>query len=150
MVTDLLVLSKLQIRALFTTILGRSVPDETVPLQTDEKLFLLLADLLEKLAFLKPEQRTLVLTEVRAHQPDIDCNDCLNQLVFADNRYSTWTSNVGWLDLETGETLTKLPHPPMETIGYNLNELIRRATLHIEKRSGLHAKKPDAANLDQP
>lgn len=149
MVADLLALSKLQIRTLFTAVLGRPVPADTEPLKDDERLFLLVADLLEKLAFLKPEQRTLILTEMRASIPDTACKECLTQLAFADNQYCTWTGNTGWIDLETGEVAGTLPHPPMETIGYNLNELVRRAVLHIEKRSGLHVKKPNAADLDQ-
>ena len=151
MVTGLLKLSKLQIRSLFTTILGWTEPPaENTPLDPESKLFILLADLLEKLAFLQPEQRLLILTELRNRTLDGDCVACLNQLAFADNQYCTWTGQTGWLDLESGDVIANLAHPPIETIGYNLNELVRRATYCIEARSGLHVKKPDAGPVEKP
>jgi hypothetical protein len=149
-VTDMLQLSKLQIRTLFTTILGRAnPPGETEPLDDEAKLFLLVADLLEKLGFLKAEQRTLILTELKMRSAADECLPCLNQLAFADNRYCTWTGRAGWLDLETGEVTETLPHPPIETIGYNLNELVRRATYCIEARSGMHVKRPHAETVEE-
>lgn len=149
-VTDLLKLSKLQIRTLFTSVLGRpGLPADSEPLDDEAKLFLLVADLLEKLGFLKAEQRTLILTELRARSVAAECLPCLNQLAFADNRYCTWTGHTGWLDLETGDVADTLPHPPIETIGYNLNELVRRATYCIEARSGMHVKRPDAKLVEE-
>lgn len=137
-------------RTLFSATLGRpSLPPEDDPLDDEAKLFLLVADLLEKLAFLKAEQRTLILTELKARSVAEECLACLNQLAFADNRYCTWTGHTGWLDLETGDVQTNLPHPPIETIGYNLYELVRRATYCIEARSGMHVKKPDANTVEK-
>lgn len=151
MVAGMLRLSKLQIRTLFTATLGRrACPADDEPLDDEAKLFLLVADLLEKLAFLQAEQRTLIMAELKNRSIANECLPCLNQLAFADNQYCTWTGHTGWLDLETGEVVTTLPHPPIETIGYNLNELVKRATYCIEARSGMHVKRPDAGNVEEP
>jgi hypothetical protein len=150
MVTGAISLSKLQIRSLFTGVLNRAVPAEDSVVSPEAFLFLLLADLMEKLPFLRPEQRTLILTEMYRGPFAAQCNSCLNQLVFADEKYCTWTKNFGFVDLETGDMGVAPKQPPMETIGYNLNELVRRARLNIEKRNGLHAKQPDAGNVAQP
>lgn len=113
-------------------------------------LFLLAADLFEKLAFLQPEQRVVILSELWANlfaTPTLFTQ--LNQLMFADSQYCTWTGRTGFLDLETGETVEQLQHPPMESIGYNLSELYRRGKLLIENRSGLNVKKHNAGSVDE-
>lgn len=150
MVAPALVLSKLQIRALFTGVLNKLTPDPDVELDDTDFMFLLLADLLEKLPFLQEAQRTLILTEMyRGPFVTSTCATCLKQLAFADERYCTWTKNFGFIDLETGDTGVAPKKPPMETIGYNLNELVSRARMNIEKRNGLHVEKPDAGNVAQ-
>jgi|688.fasta_scaffold117387_5 hypothetical protein len=147
MVTPALCLSKLQTRALFTGVLGKNMPSDADELNSTDFMFLLLADLLEKLPFLQAAQRTLILTEMYRGPFGAGCDSCLNQLVFADERYCTWTKNFGFLDLETGDMGVSPKGVPMETIGYNLNELTKRARLNIEKRNGLHVEKPDAGNV---
>lgn len=149
MVTPALRLSKLQTRALFTGVLGKTMPDDDAVLNNTEFMFLLLADLLEKLPFLQAAQRTLILTEMYRGPFGAGCDSCLNQMVFADERFCTWTKNFGFIDLETGDMGVAPKSVPMETIGYNLNELVRRARLNIEKRSGLHVEKPNARNVAQ-
>lgn len=150
MVAGAISLSKLQIRALFTGALSREVPADDDVVADDALMFLLIADLMEKLPFLRPEQRTLILTEMYRGPFGTQCDSCFNQLVFADEKYCTWTKNFGFIDLETGDVGVAPKSPPMETIGYNLNELVRRARLNIEKRNGLHAQKPDTGNVAQP
>jgi hypothetical protein len=151
MVTGLIRLSKLQIRALFSGILRQPVPDETILLSDAAVLFLLTADLVERLPFLKPEQRNVLLAEfwptLESAGPQLFSQ--LNQFVFVDSQFCTWTRMTGFLDLQQGEWVTELPHPAMETIGYNLNELYRRGRRHIEKRSGLHAKHR-AGSVEEP
>lgn len=149
MVAPALVLSKLQIRALFTGVLTKPTPEQDAELDEIEFLFLLLADLLEKLPFLQEAQRTLILTEMYRGPFGAGCESCLKQLAFADERYCTWTKNFGFIDLETGDAGVAPKRPPMETIGYNLNELVSRARLNIEKRNGLHVEKPIAGNVAQ-
>lgn len=150
MVIPVLNLSKLQIRSIFTAVLNKPQPEIDTPLDKRAVFFLLVGDMLERLAFLKPEQRTLILQELQSLFDDSDgCRDCLKQLVFADGKLCTWTGQSGFTDLESGEQVTTLPHPPMETIAYNLDELYRRGVLLIEKRNGLHAQKSPAGSVDE-
>ena len=150
MITRVLKLSKLQIRNLFLTVIGSPQPQENDAVAERVLLFLLTADLFEKLAFLKPEQKIAILGELwRNLFMSAELFTQLNQLVFADSQYCTWTNRVGFLDLETGDTAAQLPHPPMESIGYNLSELYRRGRLLIENRSGLNVKKHNAGSVDE-
>jgi len=149
MVMRVVKLSKLQVRAIFTTVLGVKPAAAADSLDQITVMFLLIADMLEKLVFLKPEQRTLLLTALKPvlTEPE-SCRECLMQLVFADGQYATWTTHAGFTDLESGEEVTSLPNPPMETIGYNLNELYRRGVLQIENRAGKHVK-PTARSVEE-
>lgn len=110
-------------------------------------LHLLLADLLERLAFLKPSQRQAILAQ---YDQEIDENLAQWQtLAFADGNWCTWTGQTGWLDLATGDTLEQLPAPPVETIGYNLVVLHDRAIAQIQKRAQ-HADQHPAGSVDKP
>jgi hypothetical protein len=150
MITRALRLSKLQIRNFFLTVLREPMPQEDAVLSPRVLLFLLTADMFEKLAFLKPEQKTVILTELWAGlYADEHVFNRLNQLMFADSQYCTWTGRTGFLNLDTGEDVPQLPHPPMESIGYNLSELYRRGQLLIENRSGLNVKKHNAGSVDE-
>jgi len=143
MVMRVIALSKLQIRSIFNTILRVELPNENAPLADNDIFILLVADMLQRLGFLQAEQRVLILTQltpVFADQEGEECATCLKQLVFADNQFCTWTGHTGFTDLRTGEALEMIPHPPMETIAYNLGELYRRGVLQIEKRAGMHVK----------
>jgi hypothetical protein len=148
MVLKGLKISRLQIRAIFTTILQKSMPDLTAKADPADIFCLLVADLLEQLAFLKPEQRTLLLTELKplTAQPP----DGLLHLMFVDEEYCTWTGFTGFLNIADGEQTPALPDPPLESIGYNLTELYRRGTLMLENRNGFHVKKSDAGSVDEP
>lgn len=109
-------------------------------------LHLLLADLLERLAFLKPSQRQAITT---AYADDI--NDNMPQwetLAFADGNWCTWSGRTGWLDLTYGETVAALPAAPVETIGYNLVTLYTRALAQIRKRTAYGEEYP-AGSVDQ-
>ncbi len=148
MVTPILKLSKLQLRMVFTTVLQKPAPGENVGLATEEFRALLVADLLMRLAFLEHEQRITVMIEM---QELLSADESeLAQLVFADGNYCTWTGRTGFLDLTSGETVTTLPVPPVETIGYNLSALYARAKQQIAKRKSRHAKEYAAGSLDQP
>jgi hypothetical protein len=147
MVMRVVKLSKLQVRALFTGVLQTPVPAPDAPLDELSVFYLLLADMLEMLAFLEAEQRALIVASVWANDPrrtgvlsPPDRPPPLMILSFADSRYCTWTGQTGWMDLESGEQTDALPHPPMETIGYNLGELYRRGVLQIEHKAKIHGK----------
>ena len=142
MVTSVLGLSKLQIKNIFSVLLRRPAPEPPAKLSTADVWYLLLADLLQRVKFLKPEQQALLITQMQL--PD---TVHLVHLVFADATHCTWTGRTGFLSLETGET-AELQHPPLETIGYNLEELYRRGVLKIANRAGLNAKH-NAGSVDE-
>ena len=140
MVMAVLKLSKLQARTVFTGVLAQPLPAPDTELDKTAVFTLLVADMLENIAFLQPAQRALILTELSTLGMT-DCQTCdPNLMAFADVRYCTWTGHTGWTDLETGEALTAIPDPFMETISYNLNELYRRGVLKAENRAGFHVK----------
>ena len=140
MVMAVLKLSKLQARTVFTGVLAKPLPAGDTALSKVDIFTLLVADMLENIAFLQPAQRSLILAELAARGMT-DCPTCdPNLLAFADGHYCTWTGHTGWTDLETGEPLTTIPDPFMETISYNLNELYRRGVLKAENRAGFHVK----------
>ena len=147
MVAPILKLDKLQLRAhsRFYNADNKGNP-EVDPLPRYVVLRLLLADMLERLAFLSPSQRQAILER---YNEDIDHNQAQwDTLAFADGNWCTWTGHYGWLDLTTGEIRTALPAPPVETIGYNLVTLYHRATTQIRKRNA-DAQKHHAGSVDQ-
>ncbi|NBO19796.1 MAG: hypothetical protein EBV03_11370, partial [Proteobacteria bacterium] len=148
MVTQAVKLSKLQLRNV-VKLAGYSdiTPEQEVPTALLVKI--LLADMLEQLAFLTAEQRMLVLDETLGAQNWAATQTAL--IVFVDGRYCTWSNYTGFLVLDSGENIRELPHAPIETISYNLQELLRRGRRQIEKRSGLHAKQQNAdGNVEKP
>lgn len=104
--------------------------------------------MLERLAFLKPSQRQAILLEYDEQFAAVTTSTPWLQLVFADGNWCTWTGHTGWFDLTTGETVTELPAPPVETIGYNLVTLYARAMSQIEKRRQ-NAEHP-AGSVEKP
>jgi len=145
-VAPCLKLSKLQTRAIFTGILQRTPPEPQTPLDEESLFFLFVADMLERVDGLTSEQRQLLLTEMRA--AGLATAPGLRQLILIDGKYSTWTQQQGFLILETAEIVNTLPDPPIETIGYNLNELCRRGILLAENK--IHVEKRTAGSVAQP
>ena len=146
-VTSVLKLSKLQIRAIFTGVLGKPQPADTEPLAERDLFFLFIGDMLERMAGLQPEQRQLIMAELYAS--DIFSFKGLRQLIIVDGKYCTWSGQTGFMSLEVGEVIAPLPDPPMETIGYNLNELYRRGMAMAEKRK-THVEKNTAGSVEKP
>ena len=145
----ILKLDKLQIRkhAKYYNYANEKANPEVGPLPRYVILRLLLADMLERLTFLKPSQRQAV---VDWYNEDIDNNfDQWQTLAFADGNWCTWTGMIGWRDLTTGDIMTTLPAPPVETIGYNLTVLYARAVAQIKKRAE-HARKHPSESTDEP
>lgn len=150
-VTEILSLSKLQVRNIFTYVLRQDCPAGGHELDPRSCWFLFVGDLLQRVKFLTSEQQILVLGKLAAQLASVDENDIENlmrQLVFADGQYCTWDGHVGWLCLETGENTPYLPQPPLETIGYNLFELRHRCEKKIENRMGKNAEY-NARSLDE-
>lgn len=139
--TPILKLDKLQLRMLTG---GYS---DLEPLPKSRVGILLLADLLERLAFLTPSQRQTVLAH---YKPDLPATfPVWETLAFADGNWCTWTGQTGWLDLTTGDVVEALPAAPVETIGYNLVTRYVRAMAQLRKRTSDGEKHP-AGSMDQP
>lgn len=117
------------------------------PLPKSRVGILLLADLLERLAFLTPSQRQTVLEHYRDDLPATF--PVWETLAFADGNWCTWSGMTGWLDLTSGDKVGQLPAAPLETIGYNLVVLYDRAMAQIRKRTS-DAKEHPAGSVDQP
>lgn len=118
-----------------------------VPLPRYVILRLLLADLLERLVFLKESQRQAILDE---YDFSINTNDeQWETLAFADGNWCTWSGRTGWLDLTTGDAVNALPAAPVETIGYNLVTLYIRAMAKLRKRN-INGKEHPAGSVDEP
>jgi hypothetical protein len=148
-VTEILALSKLQVRNIFTHILREECPDTEHEIHVRAQWFLFVADLLQRVKFLTSEQQMLVLGKIDADYTDSSPVDLMPHLVFADGQYCTWDGHTGWLQLETGENTDELPQHPLETIGYNLFELRRRCAQKIENRTGKNAEH-HARSMDEP
>ena len=147
MVTETVKLSKLQLRNI-VKLASLELPAPNDEIAPDLLICVLTADMLMRLSFLSAEQRELILVESAPAQITGISN--FAQLVFADGNYCTWTGNTGFLNLESGDTVTQIPVPPMETISYNLNELYRRGISQITKRYK-NGKQPDAqTNVEEP
>jgi hypothetical protein len=136
-------LSKLQIRNIFAAH-GAKTPANDEVILPAYLARLIFADVLEKLTFLRPEHRSLLLAEADDLISTTPEAEQLHTLIFADAKYVVWTGYTGFLDLENGENVVELPSPPQETISYNLNEIYRRFILKLEKRSGLYVKRQNA------
>ena len=136
--TPLLKLDKLQIKSHGGY---RYRPDDEL-LHFDIML-LLLADMLERMAFLTPSQRQAIVARYKI------ASSRWTTLAFADGNWCTWTNHKGWFDLTTGEDIEELPTAPVETIGYNMVVLFERAKVQIQKRAE-HGKEHPAGSVDQP
>jgi len=113
------------------------------------------AELLHAMCWLPLDQQQLVISQ-SYHELGIEFNKVLKenpnlnlvpskpdpivQVVFMDTKYALWTGHEGLLELATGEPFSKLTSPPVESVAYNLVELVRRE-LHrcrpIEHELGL-------------
>lgn len=58
-----------------------------------------------------------------------------SQLAIVDGRYATWSGRAqsGFVDLESGDELSQLAFPPLESLSYNLVELARREKRRCDK-----------------
>jgi hypothetical protein len=145
----ILKLDKLQLKAhsRFYNYANEKANPEVDPLPRYVVLRLLLADLLERLAFLTPSKRQTILEH---YNEDIDTNqDQWETLAFADGNWCTWTGHHGWLDLTSGDVVETLPAAPVETIGYNLVTLHHRAIAKIRKRNANVEEHPPGS-VDEP
>jgi hypothetical protein len=143
MVQGIVKLSKLQIRNVFAA-LDKPVPGKDDTVSDEEIAILIFADLLERIPFLQPEQRTLLLEEVGPLAAGTPAATQLNQFVIGDGRFAVWTGYQGFLDLETGENLPEPPAMFAHSISYNLNETLRREIERLHKRSGAYVKRQNA------
>ena len=146
MVTESVKLSKLQLRNI-ARICDCELPAPNDTVTPGLIMCVLTADMLLRLRFLSSEQRELILNEMRPAR-EAAIHD-FAQLVFADGNHCTWTGNTGFINLESGEQVTALTIPPMETISYNLNEMYKRGTDQITKRRNYAKRQNDAGAVDE-
>lgn len=137
-IAQFLQLNKLQIKNL----LGTLNPPAAEFGPDFETRILVLADLLERLQYLKPEARTAILCGVwktvnENNQRNILSIELLRGIYFADGAYCCWPGLTGWLDLNTGDTIHKLPTAPAETISYNLDVLEQQLQQKVAKVQGV-------------
>lgn len=153
-ITQILRLNKLQIKNIFAILNSTRLVE---PASVQHRI-LILADVLERLAFLTPEQRTAILTTMwqtvnnsekcaagddLPNVEEMRVLSLLRAVYFADGYFCTWLGHVGWLDLTTGETIEKLPAEPAETIAYNLDVLARQFN---EKMNRLASRTQEMSN----
>lgn len=89
--------------------------------QNDCRIFLIAVLLKRVQPPLGGEQRTLLLQNLLA------CLDAPQvMLIFLDGRFFTHTGLTGFVSLDTGEAVEKLPAAPIMSVTYNLTEFIAR------------------------
>ena len=127
-------LSNAQVITIFRSVLRYDkAPALDEELNTGEALIIWIADLLHGLQVCDPDQRTLLLQELRvsimeyggeleeriAHDREFSAFS----IGFADRRYATCSVSNQFFDLEEGVWVTELPHPPLETLSYSVTVL---------------------------
>jgi hypothetical protein len=145
MVTEVIKLSKLQIRNILATV-NQQIPepdDEPAPVLL---MALLLAEMLENIN-LTAEQRALILTESAAAWQGAAAQQ-FTQICLVDGLYCVWSGGRGFLDLSSGEVVVEPLVPPLETISYNLLELYNRGKRKISQRNGHHADRRQNSERD--
>lgn len=146
-------LSPLQIKNLCRGILAEPPVEKEETVSERTLFFLFLADMLNRIGGLSSDEQNLLLTEIATREPAAPlAPDALRQLVIADGAFATWTGNAGFLRLGTGDMIEATPVTPVETIGYNLDELWRRnmaLIAAINKREAHNAENACAGSADQ-
>jgi len=100
------------------------------------------AELLHAMGWLPADQWGLVVSRthhdlgtrlheaLKEHPNMITCRDVdpqtIIQVIFLDGKYVMWSGYDGFLELATGDHIDNLPSPPIESVAYNMWELVRR------------------------
>ena len=122
-------LSQLQLRAVFRLLGYLQIPPPATDLSAIECWRLWICMLINRLKFLAPEQRSVLMEIVLSTLPELSLEAVAGQtpvVVIADSRYATWHGYTGWFDLQTGEDISAIPGHPLETIAYSLIALFHR------------------------
>jgi hypothetical protein len=128
---------------IFKSLLQRSLPEADEELPAETSLLMWAGDLLQKIA-LQSDQIQLALTAIRPNIAAAVIPGSTYQLAILDGRYMVYSEADTILDLESGDTLEKMPHTPLESVAYNLGELYRRRT------QGARHAEADPGSLVQP
>ena len=106
-------------------LLGHSTftPEDEVPEPTlfGFRIFLLL----QRISAFSADQRMLLFEQLAADLPSLkkSAETTGSAFIVADSRWVTWTGRIGWLDMETGDTVnTKLD--VFVTVAYSLHRLL--------------------------
>jgi hypothetical protein len=144
-------LPELRIRGIFRRLGFANTPPSTMTIGPGPCLGFWIALLLERLAFLSSEQRSLILEEMAVDITKwhiLTTNKESRLLIMADAQYVTWHGRSGFLRLSDGVWIEKTDRPPLETIGYNLAVLFGR---NYEQCKLIEARESrDAANNPGP
>lgn len=129
--TDGLSIAPLQLRAALRRLGYAAMPEADTVLSKNDCFCFWIDALVTRMRFLSYDQRAAladaVITDYQAPGNGIDDNtNVLPMVVIAESRYATWRGQVGWLDLMTGETVTKPPRELLETLAYNLAVMFHR------------------------
>lgn len=112
---------------LFKSLLQQPLPEPAEELPAETSLLLWAGELLQRIK-LQSDQIQLALTAVRPNIASAVLPDSTYQLAILDGRYLVYSGADTILDLESGDTLVKMPHVALESVAYNLGELYRRRT----------------------
>jgi len=134
--------SPLQLRSMFRILEFSATPTGDHVLTTNECCLLWILMLIENLQFLSADSRRLLGESIapacRQLGEYIENNPTSTPtLVLADNRYAIWYNSESWLDVTTGEYVTRPKPPPLETRGYHLGVLYcrNRDALAVKRKS---------------
>jgi len=150
-------LSSVQLISITRSLLRRDTTlEDDTDLSAGESLLLWLADLLEWMQICGPDQRTLLLQELREEiistgfvlQNEIEETDCqlpVFHIGFADRRWATCTTRSDFFDLDTGKWVKELEEPPLETVTYAATALFMRK-YHQLTHSSSQGRQEDVNN----
>ena len=132
-------LSKLRLRAFFSTIGHEKVPDEGVLIGLHDCFLFWTYTLVNRLKFLTADQTHLLFEQMLPQLMEVDLVTDLELadrawlLVVADGRYATWENYTGWFDLEIGENAVLDAFTPLEAVSFSLCEMYRRNLAAVER-----------------
>ena len=135
-------MSGVQLRAFFKTVLTENEPDPTDTLTPGKSLLLWVADLLHGVPFCNSAQIALLLQELgpsimevgdalMAAAPGFD-QQPPNLLIFADRRFVAFSGMTDFFDLTTGDMVSRLGKPTLETLSYSCTVMFVRNYKELE------------------
>lgn len=140
--------SPLRLRTFFRLIGFDAVPPGETELSVNQYCLLWIFMLVDNLAFISADARTLLIEQVAATCTELGDGIVADPLltptlVIADNRFAICYNWVAWLDLTTGDYVRQPKPTALETRGYHLGTLVHRNLQALTLRKHEHANIPD-------